>query len=228
MSLSAQVDVSGSEQVRVWLARLGGALQEPRRLHEVIARGAGTLTREHLDHLAQTRHKTANRLGAKPSDHLGKAADSVTSYGTDQAAVVSVVSPGLRRAFGALEIKPRNGAKYLTIPATAEAYNRRAGSFNDLRLAVFGGGRYLALVKAEQSSLADRKRSGFETDQQQAGLGWRRRGTIYYWLKKSVTQPQDRTLLPPDEDYAEEAVEGIKAYLRTLRAAAAAQPTSMP
>lgn len=225
MSLSTQVDVSGAERVRAYLTKLHATLDEPGErvhLHRSIASYTATLTARYLTTLAGTRHDTARRLGANPSGHLARAAESVISEGTDQAAVVSVVSPGLRRAFGPMTIQPRNGAKYLTIPATAEAYNRRAGSFNDLRLAVFGGGRYLALVKAEQSSLADRKRSGFETDQQQAGLGWRRRGTIYYWLKKSVTQPQDRSLLPSDEDYAEEAVEGIKAYLRLLRAAEAA------
>lgn len=122
----------------------------------------------------------------------------MTHKGTDDAAIVTVTSPGISRAFGDITIKPKSG-KYLTIPATAEAYNRRARTFNDLRLAFFGRGR-MALVK----------------DDPQGG-----RSEVYYWLKKSVTQKQDRTLLPPDDDFAAAAVQGIKAYLRLLRAAAA-------
>lgn len=207
MSLSFQIDVSGDDQVIKMLARLRTQLTDKTELHKSIGSYAEILTRQHLTTLAGTRHDTANRLGASPSGHLARAAESVTSKGTDDAAIVTVTSPGISRAFGDLTITAKSG-KWLTIPATAEAYNRRARTFNDLRVAFFGRGR-MALVKAEQSSLSDRKESGGRSE-------------VYYWLKKSVTQKQDRTLLPPDDDYTTAAVQGIKAYIRMLRAAAAA------
>ncbi|MCA1963827.1 MAG: hypothetical protein LDL31_07775 [Prosthecobacter sp.] len=206
MSISLQIDVSGDEQVIKLLGRLRGALTDTTELHKSIGSYAETLTRQHLTTLAQTRHDTADRLGAKRSGHLARAAEGVSSRGTQEAAFVKVVSPGIARAFGDITITPKNGSKYLTIPATAEAYNRRARTFNDLRVAFFGRGR-LALVKAEQSSLSDRKASGGRSE-------------VYYWLKKTVTQKQDRSLLPPDDDFAA-AAQGIKAYIRLLRAAAA-------
>lgn len=206
MSLAATIDVSGEAQVRQMLAKLQGQLTDRTILHKSIAGYAETLTRQHLTVLAGTRHKTASRLGAQPSGHLARAAESVISEGTDQAAVVSVVSPGLRRAFGPMTIVPRNGAKYLTIPAAAESYNRRAGSFNDLRVQVFKGGSLLALVRDGKDGA---------------------RAQVLYWLKKSVSQPQDRTLLPADDEFAQAAYAGVRAYLRMLQAAAA-QPTSMP
>lgn len=206
MSLSYKINVSGDDQVIKLLSRLRSSLVDRTELHKSIGSYAEMLTRQHLTTLAQTRHKTADKLGATPSGHLERAAESVTSLGDNDAAYVEITSPGIRRAFGDVTITAKEG-KWLTIPATAEAYNRRARTFNDLRVAFFGKGR-LALVKAEQSSLADRKESGGRSE-------------VYYWLKKSVTQKQDRTLLPPDDDYTTAAVQGIKAYLRMLRTAAA-------
>jgi len=207
MSVSLQIDVSGDDQVIKLLSRLRSALTDRTALHKSIGGTAELLTRQHLTTLAKTRHATANKLGAKPSGHLARAAESVKGDGTNEAATVSITSPGMRRAFGDVTITPGAGKKYLTIPATAEAYNRRAGSFNDLRLAFFKNG-LLALVKAEQSSVADRRQSGGRSE-------------VYYWLKKSVTQKQDRTLLPPDDDYTAAAVAGVKSYLRLLRSASA-------
>ncbi len=206
MSLSFKIDVSGDAQVIKLLERLRGALTDKTALHKSIGSYAETLTRQHLTTLAGTRHKTADKLDATRSGHLTRAAESVISEGSQDAAIVTVVSPGISRAFGNLTITAKPG-KWLTIPANAEAYNRRARTFNDLRIAFFGRGR-MALVKAEQSSLKDRKQSGGRSE-------------VYYWLKKSVTQKQDRTLLPDDDDFNAAAAQGIKAYIRLLREAAA-------
>ena len=207
MSLSFQIDVSGDDQVIKMLARLRTKLTDKTALHKSIGTWAESATRDHLIQEAQARHKTANRLGARPSGHLEPHGDVVNSkLSNADAAIVSINIPGIRRAFGDLTITAKSG-KWLTIPANAEAYNRRARTFNDLRVAFFGKGR-MALVKAEQSSLSDRKESGGRSE-------------VYYWLKKSVTQKQDRALLPPDDDFATAAVQGIKAYIRMLRSAAA-------
>lgn len=218
MSLSYAIDVSGDAEVLRLMERLRSHLADRTELHKSVGSHAEILTAQHLSVLAGTRHATADRLGASPSGHLARAAESVTSEGTDAAALVSVTSPGIRRAFGDVTIKPKSG-KYLTIPATAEAYNRRARSFNDLRIAIFGG--KLALVQAEQSSLADRSRSGFSYENR-APMQSAGRAPIYYWLKDKVTQKQDRSLLPSDAEYSTAAVMGIKAYIRLLRAAASA------
>lgn len=218
MSFSFPINVSGDAQVSALLTRLSNALSDRTELHKSIASTSEILTVQHLTVLAGTRHATADRLGATPTGHLSQAAQSVVSSGTDEAATISVTSPGIQRAFGDVIIRPKSG-KYLTIPATAEAYGRRARSFNDLRIAFFGG--KLALVKAEQSSLADRSRSGFDYENR-APMQTAGRAPIYYWLKKMVTQKQDRSLLPSDQDYAAAALQGIKNFVRMLRTAAAA------
>lgn len=202
------------------LAELVGLLTDKSGIHESIASQAENLTRDYLAAQVPLRHKTANRLGATPTGHLERAAQSVTSRADADGAIVGVTSPGISRAFKALEITPKN-SKYLTIPATAEAYGRRARSFNDLRVQFFGKDK-LALVKAEQSSLADRKQSGFKYEAASAGLGWKKHRTVYYWLKKSVKQPQDRTLLPSDALYLAAAEEGAINYFSMLADAAGA------
>lgn len=204
----------GKDAATPMLAAVLEGLEDRTRLHRSIAPYAENTTRDYLIALAPKRHKTADRLGARPTGHLERAAESVTSSSDATQATVSVTSPGISRAFGILKIVPKNGSKYLTIPATAESYGRRARSFNDLRLAVFGGGRYLALVKAEQSNVATRQRSGFDTER--AGSTDKKKGKVYYWLKKSVTLPQDRTLLPSDALLAASAEEGAVSYLEMI------------
>lgn len=199
------------------LTRLVNQLTDRTGLHQSIANAAENLTRDYLRGIAPSRHRTAERLGAQPTGHLERAAESVSSEHNAEEAVIGITSPGISRALADLTITPKN-SKYLTIPATAEAYGRRARSFNDLRLAVFGRDT-LALVKAEQSSLADRSRSGFDYENR-APMATAGRAPVYYWLVKSVELRQDRTLLPSDELYKAAAEEGAVRYLEMLIEAA--------
>ncbi|MFZ2279307.1 MAG: hypothetical protein WAW39_16055 [Prosthecobacter sp.] len=186
-------------------------------LHQDIATREENLVRDYLISLAQTRHATADDLGATPTGHLERAAESVTSRSDADAATVSITSPGMRRAFEDITIVPVN-AKWLTIAATAEAYGKRAGAFNDLRLAFFKGGR-LALVKADQSRLSDRKSSGYGIEGKAAKAdATKQRPPVYYWLVKSVTQKQDRTLLPSDALLQTAAEEGVRDWLKSFLA----------
>lgn len=178
-------------------------------LHQDIATREENLVRDYLISLAQTRHATADALGATPTGHLERAAESVTSSSDAEAASVSITSPGITRAFGDITITPTK-AKYLTIAATAEAYGKRAGAFNDLRLAFFKGGK-LALVKADQSRISDRKASGYGIEKK-AG----EKPPIYYWLVKSARQLQDRTLLPSDALLKSAAEEGVRDWLKAF------------
>jgi hypothetical protein len=195
MSASVEITVTGTAQRM--LKKLGEKLVNRAELHHDIAVRAENTVRDYLIRIAGTRHKTANRLGATPSGHLARAAESVTSESDASGATVSVTSPGITRAFKDITITPGQGKKYLTIPATAEAYNKRARAFNDLRLAFFKNG-LLALVKD------DPNRAKGE------------RPPVYYWLKKSVTQKQDRTLLPSDQLLQSAANAGAQDWLNSF------------
>lgn len=221
-----ETTISVSDNLKGYLAAMRELGGDSTGMNAMIAGRAESVTRDWLIEQAKVRHKTAQRLGATPTGHLERAAESVTSASDAQGATIGITSPGISRAFGPLDIKPSAGKKYLTIPATAEAYGRRAGSFNDLRLAFFrrAGTLLLALVKADQSSLATRESSGYGIESKaakgaKAPLQAAQRPAVYYWLKSQVTVPQDRSLLPDDQTYGEAAEDGVRDYLTYLRQA---------
>lgn len=200
MSLGITIEIGGDADRM--LRKLGAGVINREELHQDIATRGENLVRDYLTGLAQTRHATADKLGATPTGHLERAAESVTSTSDSAGVSITVTSPGITRAFGSITILPGAGKKYLTIPATAEAYGKRAGAFNDLRFVAYKNG-VRALVQASQSNVATREKIG---------------GKVFYWLKTSVEQKQDRTLLPSDQLIESSAEEGAIDWLNVLLA----------
>jgi hypothetical protein len=172
------------------------ALEDTTDLHRSIAGEAESLTREHIVKIAPSRHKTAERLGAKPTGYYERVADGVTSRGDAEVAVVSLGGDagGFARAFGDVTIVPRK-AKNLAIPAKAAAYGKRPGEIADLELLFMGrkagGGFALALGKKTAGGARE----------------------VWFWLVKKVFQKQDRTLLPTDDQFLAAAELGALSYL---------------
>lgn len=195
---------------------LAGALTDRSELHAYMAASNEAGTRQYIRAIAAHTHKTAERLGAAPTNYLVKRADLTESSHDAGKATITVNGAIFRRALGPVTVRATR-AKYLTIPGTAAAYGKSAREFNDLRIAFFGQGR-MALVKAEQSSLGTRARAGFDTERntrrpplQDAG-----RGDVYFWLKKSVLVPQDRALLPDEQAFGQWSELAARAYLSKL------------
>ena len=69
------------------------------RLHHAAARSVSVLCRRHLRTIGQSRHATANRLGAAPTGHFEQAGITLTAAPDD--AHVRLTLPGLARAKGA-------------------------------------------------------------------------------------------------------------------------------
>jgi hypothetical protein len=191
VALEFEVDPGGTDAA---LVRLLGGLADRTRLNRFVANRGRDLTLEYLRRISATRHKTAQGLGATPTGHLNPER-KVTGEGKAEAAEIAIRIPGIGRAFEDKTITPVR-SKYLTLPAAAESYGKRAREFNDLRLAVFKGGALLALVRREAGETR-----------------------VLYWLKTSVLQRQDRTLLPSDAAYMGAAEEGTKDFIRALIAA---------
>ena len=178
------------------LEKVLAGLRDRTRLHEFAGRQVQTSTSDYLRMIAPRKHKTANRLGAQPTGHLSSAAESVTSKASGNDAVVTITSPGIRRAFRELRIQSRG--RLLTIPASAQTYGKRARDFTDLTFIPFQNARRtkaLAWVR---------------------GRGRNRQVEIAYWLLERVNIPQDRELLPSSEALAQAATEGAKSYIRLL------------
>lgn len=191
-----RVDIA--DDVGPRLVQFINGLKSREGLHQSIGVRAGGLVKSHLIGLSQSRHKTAEALGASPTGHLGRAAESVSHEGNADGATVSVTSPGFSRVEKDLQIRPVNG-NWLTIPLNRLAYGQRVRETERaLQVKLFRPGP----KGAKKNVLAARGPQG--------------ELTIFYALSKSVTLKRDRTLLPTDDEFRDAAIEGIKDYVGRL------------
>lgn len=148
----------------------------------------------------QRNHRTANRLGAKPTGHLGQAYAGIESTSTASSASLLIPRASrLRAAFGRYVLTPTN-SKYLTIPVAAEAYGKRAGEMDDL---------FFMRVGPKKTPVLARRVEG-EKDLGLRARPNQRRGSrrftqaeIMYVLLRSVTIQEDKDLIPFAELEAE-------------------------
>jgi len=198
MSISLYFDVEDhvSERLRTFIV----ALDDRTDLHRAIAGEAADLTREHLQMIAETRHKTAEELGAEPTGFWARAVEQVTTAASNDAGVVSVNSPGIGRAGHDVDIYPTDGREYLTIPIHPLAYGHRvselAANFEIFALHTGPSGTGILAFRQPGQHVA----------------------TALYLLVPEVHQKQDRTLLPSDEEYETVALQGISNYVEFLLA----------
>lgn len=201
MNASVSIDIhsgAGPGLAHV-LDRLRGAGR--RDLIEAMVVGVQEVTAEHLRGLAGTKHDTANRLGAKPTGHLAQAAEKaavpeavsvIAGDGVEGEGTLTIRHPGLARAFGDVTIRAKN-AGALTIPVNAAAYGRRAGEMQDLVL----------MKNAKGNAFLARPVDGDSKKME-----------VMYLLVRSVTQKQDRTLLPSQAEWEAAARKGAAAYIQ--------------
>ncbi|MFA7335112.1 MAG: hypothetical protein WC130_12595 [Kiritimatiellia bacterium] len=138
---------------------------------------------------------------------------------------LSLSHPGMRRAFEDVDIRPGPDKKYLTIPACAEAYNKRAYRFDNLEV-LFGKNGPYALAERKHTEIRWRTKRfkiaghGDEGDvtssYKYAAAGEQRGGRIFYYLVKSVHQPRDPSLLPDDNAIVAAAISGARDFINLL------------
>ena len=90
-------------------------------LHREIAAEMQETVQDHLRSYALGHHRTANRLGARPTGNLedAKVEASIDTAG----ATVTVKALGIRRALGPITIRPKD-KQALTIPVAARSARR--------------------------------------------------------------------------------------------------------
>ena len=159
-------------------------------LHEEIAGRLQTIVDNHLASYASSHHKTATGLGARPTGNLEKAKVTATS-GAD-GATVTVAAPGIRRALGPVEIRPRN-KQALTIPVAAIAYGRSVAYLKAHGVDVFRpkGKNYLAYKENPKSQFS----------------------TVIYILAKRATLKHEPDLLPTRETLSANALAAARDYI---------------
>jgi hypothetical protein len=184
-ALNIKITLAGVGQVNADLQALRNGLARRGPMHARMAVYGKRITQQHLRD--DTSHKTAQRLGASPSGFRNKNAAAVEGQSDDtEARIVIPRRTGLGRAFGDVVIRPGSGRKYLTLPAHAKTYGKSVRDFPE-------GTFKFAVIKSWRVFLA------------QVFADGPHKGEVGYWLRREVKQKQDRTLLPPDEEYASAA-----------------------
>lgn len=163
---------------------------------EVLA----TVVQRHVLRASAARHRTASRLGATPTGHLSEGAAKIRMEKAGSRAVVTVPIPGISRAFHALHIRPRT-SKALTIPINAVAYGMRAPE-----LAARGWSLFTLPAKEGPGAgiLFGRKAGARST-------------VALYLLRESADVPQDRELMPSDEEMGEALAYGVTSEIERTR-----------
>ena len=186
-------------------------IQKLPRFHELKGRAGDThaageslagVVQDHVLAASQSRHRTASRLGAPPTGHLSEGAANIHMVDAGGKAVVVVPIPGISRAFGDLHIRPRN-KRALTIPINAVAYGVRAPELADRGWTLF-------TAKAK--------------DGPGAGILFGRKSrkgstVALYLLRTSADIPQDRGLLPSDDEMGEALAYGVTMEIERTRSA---------
>jgi len=183
------------ESLKAKLAKVAQATKSPDMM-QVSQSFMLSLIQDHIAQLGQTRHNTANRLGATPTRHYN--ADAVLPGVVDStSASIEVNITGIQRAYQDLTITPING-KYLTIPVSAISYGYKVSELQAQGYKIFRpkGKKVLGYSVKEQG-----KKSTF---------------VALYALSEGVFQAQDSSLMPPNDDIEAAFVHGAEEYLKAI------------
>lgn len=176
MSLSLSI----TDQVTPALEDIAALLSgEDPGLREAAAAGAAEHLRGHLE----KRNDTPNKLGGKRTNYWNDVAASTFHEvkGSDMVIGVDHVGAALHYFGGTIEPKR---AKLLTIPASPAAHGKRAGEFENLAPVFFN--RNKPAAKTVGALIRDDAPEG-EFD-------------VMFWLSTSADIPEDKTVLPPEND----------------------------
>jgi len=220
MILKLTITHFGNRDLQSMVAKVKGP-QSRQRLNYAMITEVQHLTVEHL-RAYSAGDSTAARLGAAPSNYWAQGAEKVaapSSIGADtDHGTLTINHPGIGRAFHDLTIRAVK-AQALTIPLVAAAYNRRAPEIRGLTIVRAHGKAYLFLPDAGSAENYKKRhytgRTGKDgrdeyTEYHEPGA---RSGIFMYLLVRSVTQRQDRSLLPSDEEFEQAAALGARRFL---------------
>lgn len=203
-----QIHQTNSNTATPLLDRLVARLDDRTELNQILAARATDLTAEWIRLNVGDHHRTAFRLGAAPTNYLSKMADGLRpGWSATEAWVEFPTDDTLEifaRVLGPVTVTAKN-VKYLTIPAVAEAYGRRAIEFDDLKFVPFASGAR-ALCRFHIEMVPGKRKAEVKKIV----------ADPIYWLKPSVVLPADPTLLPDEEFYARAMERGALEYLKAL------------
>lgn len=226
MSIALDLNVQDTGSATLAAVAEAGSPEFLERLHGVMAAAVAKQVREHLVGYSQDH---PNKLGGKRTFFFRDAAMSTAHYATSAEGTVTVAKTGIRLQYYGGTVEPgRNPSskggkptRFLTIPACAEAYGRRASEIPNLTV-LFGRKGPYALVEESATRLLGKGKSlnkGESYVVKRGDLKAARGGRIMFWLAASATVGPHPEILPLPGDMASAAVAaGVKFMLMDAKA----------
>lgn len=183
---------------------------DPDAVLPIFGRSMTNAVRANFDNLEASR---PNKMGGQRTHYYSGARAGTHFVVNGEEVIVGVQQVGIRyRYFGGTIRAGQNQSavggkptKYLTIPATPEAYGHRAAEFDDLTVLWGRDGPY-ALGRVTQKTVAIADSSGAKTVETE----------VLFWLVKSVEGSADRTLLPSNDDLQDAVQRDFNKYVRLI------------
>ena len=209
MSLAVTVDIR--DGLSGLMRRAVDSLSEA-KLNKVIGRDILALTQSHFHALDSAR---ANIMGGSRSHYYAKAAQ-LTRVNTDYAGVIILLinQIGMGLHYHGGTVQPVI-AKFLAIPARAEAYGRRPREFSDLVPITFKSGTS-ALVQRLQSGLG-KKGAGKTRGVAAPNKGETQGGGVFFWLVKSATFEPDPSVIPNQQAFSGQAAVTLTRVIEEIK-----------
>ena len=199
MADGADIHVDGNFKV---LEALADSMTPQKRLGivSVATRRVFNLVQRHFTAYALTHHDSADRLGAKHTKHMERAARNMSHETFGDEGRVILTMAGIGRARHDVTIRKKD--KRLTIPLSKESY-----------------GKSVADIKSkygDKSVFRFRSKKGNDILAMTKGKGKRRRLIPLYVLKDEVFQKQDATMLPPEEEISRTGRDAISEAMTAI------------
>ena len=213
MNLAVKIEVdTATPALRQMLDMLG---EEGRG--EIVGAMGRRVVRDTSRHVSQWGLSHPNKLGGRRTNYWSGIAAKINPADTLQVdgstATMTLGGPempGITRAFGEVTIVPGTktpGAKYIPVPANASAYGLRPREIAGLVLFWKGKGQVGGLAQGVAVTRTKNTRKGPK------GSKYFRPGLIMFWFADRVTQPQDRSILPSDQQWSDSANAGAAEWV---------------
>lgn len=209
MSIALDMNLSGDVAMESLLGRLDLSKGLPQGLKEEVGASERDLVARHFESLP------ANKRGWPTTGFFKRAARATNFATTPDGAMVSVPEPiGLRQRYLGGTIAARN-VKNLALPANAETYGKTPREFSNLKLMFFkkAGELRAYLAETASSQVAIGRKPNKAGKRSVTWTGSTLGGRPMFWLKPSVNQQADPTILPSREEMAVTALKAIKTFV---------------
>ena len=158
------------------------------------------------------RRQPDNKMGFPSTGFWADAVRSTNFTTQPDSVTINVTKQGVRQRLQGGEIRATN-SKYLTIPARAEAYGKRARDFENLEVAMFrtthGFIKALVEINRQEVSFGRKRKDGTQKIKPGAVSG----GLVMYWLVESVRQAANPNVIPSTFEIAAVAISTTNALV---------------